>query len=56
MKIEVHIDNVFYDHEEIKDPKKIAELVRRHIAHLGNVEVSYFKWWQKLLNSILDGE
>jgi hypothetical protein len=40
-KITIYIEKVFYDHKEIKDPKEVARLVKRHISHLGNVRVGY---------------
>ena len=56
MKITIYIDNVSYDHEDVKDPERVAELIRNHISHLGKIHGIYYedspankKWWQKLL-------
>ena len=55
MKLTIYIDNVFFNEEEVTDPKEIARLVKNHIAHLGKVDLYYeipydqLKWWQKIL-------
>lgn len=61
MKLTVYIDNVnlrngFYSKQEITDPKEIAQIVKDHISHLGNVKIYYdipydqLSWWQKILH------
>ena len=57
MKITIHMEDVVDDdHNEITDPKEVAKLVRKHIAHLGEVSISYSlprTKFQKFCNYIL---
>ena len=61
MKLTIYIDTVFSGHKEVTDPKKIARLVKDHIAHLGKVSIYYdvpydqLKWWQKWLRVMGSG-
>jgi hypothetical protein len=61
MKLTVYIDSVNSNHEVITDPKEIAQLVKDHISHLGNVKIYYdipydqLSWWQKTLRIMGSG-
>lgn len=42
-KVTVYIKNFHYEDERINDEKKIARLIKNHIAHLGESIVYYEK-------------
>jgi hypothetical protein len=55
MKLTIYIEDVYFEHETITDPKEIARVVKSHITHLGKVSVYYQKpiknmiWWRRLI-------
>jgi hypothetical protein len=57
-KVTVFIDKCHFQDEYITDEKKIARLIKNHLAHLGNTKVYYEKRYenissfQKLMRSL----
>ena len=48
-KIKIHTDKIYCSHKTIKDPEKIASIIKNHISHLGEFDIYYKKiWWRKL--------
>lgn len=42
-KVTVYIDKCHFQDEYITDEKKIARLIKNHLAHLGNTKIYYEK-------------
>lgn len=57
-KITIYIRDCHFNDENITDEKQIAQLIKDHIAHLGESTIYYerryksLSWWQKLLKSL----
>lgn len=55
-KIEIYTDIIYYENEKITDAIRIAEVINRHISHLGKFDI-YIRpkpktFFQKLLMSL----
>lgn len=54
-KIELYVDEVFDEHEVIKDPIEIAKTIKGYISHLGKFDIYITPKpetrWQKIMRA-----
>ena len=55
-EISIYTDRIYYEDETIEDAREIANIIRKHISHLGKFNIYYRPkpktFWQKLQRAI----
>ena len=59
-KIILYVDKIYHEEKIIDNSKKITEIIKSHVRHLGDIKVYYKqippkKWWKKILYYCTNG-